>query len=50
MKDDGNLDRFLENREYKYMDIDEAVAIDLAGLCLLEANLHYRDSNAPMQY
>lgn len=50
MAEDGNLDRFLENREYKYMDIDEAVAIDLAGLCLLEANLKYRDNTSPKNY
>lgn len=39
MKVQGSLDKFLENREYTNLGIDESVAIDMAGLILLEANL-----------
>jgi hypothetical protein len=37
------LDRFLENREYKYMGVDESLAIDVADLILLEVNLDLRN-------
>ena len=33
----------MENREYKYMGVEEGVAIDIAGLVLAEANLEVRN-------